>query len=343
MGQILQNWRVITATLFSMVLVVGVYMFARSVESPLVAQASTESELLQAIATRDSDGDGLSDWEEALYGTDAHITDTFHLSMTDGEAVAKGLVVPKAIANIPGATSSPVSFDADGLPPPPASGTLTDAFTQSFLALYLSTKQAKGDADLSEADMQNIANETIHSLSSIVAIAPDYKSAKDLTVSGSGADALKAFAVNAEAVFLKHSTNVKGSELVYLKDALENSSATVFPYIVALAKSYRDTAVGLAVLPVPEELATDVLVFINALMRKSEIASDLARVNDDPLAAIIALEQYPQVLQSLGTASVHIGEIYQTAHISLPADTPGASFVDLFKYFAARQQAAGKP
>ena len=93
--------------LFSTVLVVGVYMFARSVESPSLAQASTEAALLQAIAAKDSDGDGLSDWEEQLYGTSPTTTDTFKLGMTDGEAVARGLVVPKAIADIPIATSSP--------------------------------------------------------------------------------------------------------------------------------------------------------------------------------------------------------------------------------------------
>ena len=95
--------------LFSTVLVVGVYMFARSVESPSLAQASTEAALLQAIAAKDSDGDGLSDWEEQLYGTSPTTTDTFKLGMTDGEAVARGLVVPKAIADIPIATSSPLN------------------------------------------------------------------------------------------------------------------------------------------------------------------------------------------------------------------------------------------
>src|SRR3990167_5251431 len=97
MGQILQNWRVITAILFSAVLIVGAFVLARGIESPSSAQASEETALLHAIATKDSDSDGLPDWEEALYGTDPHNQDSFHLGMSDGEAVAKGLIVPKAI------------------------------------------------------------------------------------------------------------------------------------------------------------------------------------------------------------------------------------------------------
>ena len=343
MGRILQNWRILTAAFFSVMLVVGAYLFARGVESPDVAQASTETALLQAIAAKDADGDGLPDWEEALYGTDSHKTDTFKLGMTDGEAVAKGLIVPKAIADIPVATSSPISFDSYGLPPPPAEGTLTAAFAQKFFTLYLSAKQANGGADLSENDITNIANEAVNSLSSSITAAPDFKSEKDIKISGSGADALKAFAVSAEAVLTKNTANANKSEILYLKDALENDDAAALVHIASIAKAYRDSAVGLAALPVPAELAQVDLALINAMMRISEISTDFTRVNDDPLATILALPQYPKAAQSLGTAFIDIGKIYAIAGISLPADTNGARFVNLIKNMADKQAVAKKP
>ena len=52
MGQILRNWRVLVATLFSVVLIVGSFMLARGIESPSHAQATTETALLRAIATK---------------------------------------------------------------------------------------------------------------------------------------------------------------------------------------------------------------------------------------------------------------------------------------------------
>ena len=340
MGQILQNWRVLAAIFFSAVLIVGAYMLARSIESPRAAQASMETALLQAIATKDSDGDGLPDWEEQLYNTSPNTTDTFKLGMTDGEAVAKGLIVPRAIADIPFATSSPASIDVDGLPPAPAEGTLTAAFAKNFFTLYLAAKQASGGADLSESDMQDVANEALSSLSSVVAVAPDFKSLKDITVSSSGPDALTAFAVNAEAVLLKNTSDASKSEILYLKDALENNDVTAFSHIASIAKQYRDSAIGLAVLPVPEELAADDLALINAMMRVSGIASDFTRADTDPLAAILALQQYPQAVRALATAFIHIGNIYKTAGVSLPAGVPGASFVNLITDVANEQQAA---
>ena len=331
MGQILRNWRVILATLFAIVLIAGASALARNIESPSVAQATAETALLQAIATKDSDNDGLPDWEEALYGTSPNIVDTFNLGMTDGDAVASGLIVPKAIADISITASSPdttVSVDPS-LPPVPAEGTLTAAFAQHFFTLYLAAKERSGGANLSPSEMQSVADEALRSLSAILVVAPDFKSAKDITVAGTGADALEAFAVSAEVVSLKNTANATKSEILYLKDALENNDTSALMHIASIAKAYRDSAAGFAVLPVPEELAADVLVLVNSMMRVSEIASDFARVNADPLAAILALQQYLPATQALGNAFIGIGNVYKTAGVVLPSDTPGASFVNL--------------
>lgn len=339
--------RIIGATALSAALVVGAYFFARDVGTPKVVEASTETALLKAIATRDSNGDGLPDWEKSLYGipVNSTTTDYFHLGMTDGEAVARGLIVPKALANISTATSSSVQGVVDNtLPPPPAEGTITDAFAKNFFTLYLAAKQANGGAPLSQADELAIANEALSSLSSAVTAAPDFKSMRDLTVAGSGSDALKTFAANAEAVLLKNTSDATTSEINYLKSALENNDTTAFTHITSIANAYRDSAIGLAALPVPQELASVDLALINALMRTSEVTADFTRADTDPLATILALQQYPQATIALGNAFINIGKIYAADGISLPSGTPGASFVNLITDVAASQKAsAPKP
>ncbi len=345
MGQILQNWRVFVATFFAAVLIVGSFMLARGIESPSLAQASTEAALLQAIAAKDTDGDGLSDWEEALYGTDPHLTDTFGLGMADGEAVARGLVVPKAIADITvGASSAGAGEIVDSsLPPAPAEGTLTAAFAKNFFALFVAAKQAKGGADFSESEMSDIANQAVNSLSASLVAAPDFKSMKDLKVSESSPGALMEFAAQAEAILVKNTADASKSEILYLQDAIEKNDATALSYIASIAKAYRDSAVGLAVLPVPEELAADVLALINAMMRVSQIAVDFTRTETDPLATILALQQYPSAVLALANSFIRIGNLYAAADVSLPANAPGASFVNLIENVAAKQQAVKKP
>lgn len=340
MGQILQNWRVLTATLLAVVIVAGAYTLARGIESPDIAQASAETALLQAIAAKDSDGDGLADWEETLYGADPHIPDTFHLGMKDGEAVAKGLVVPKALSDISAATSSPSGVGTDGLPPPPAEGTLTADFAKNFFMSYLVAKQAKGGADLSESDMKDVADKAVSSLSS-VAVAPDYKSVKDLTVSGSGADALKVFAVSAEMVLLKNTSSATKTPLGYLKSILEDNDTTALQHLSSIANMYRSSAAGLAALPVPKELAADDVMLINALMRMSQITIDFTKADTDPLATILALQQYTDVARELADAFLNIGKAYAAAGVSLRAGEPGASFANLAKDVIEIEKASG--
>jgi hypothetical protein len=263
--------------------------------------------------------------------------------MTDGEAVARGLIVPKAIADIPVATST-AALPRDGsLPPSPAEGTLTSAFAKSFFTLYITAKQAKGGADLSATDIQSLQQQALDSLTSSVTATPHFKSISDLTLSASGADAFKAFAANAEAVFKKNQSDATMSEIQYLQAAVQNNDATVLPHIASIAKADRDSAAGLAALPVPRGLVVDDLLLINALMHMSGIISDFSRVNSDPLAAILALEQYPQATRDLGDAFTSFGNTYAAAGVALSAGAPGAAFVNLVKNLSAGQPAATKP
>lgn len=341
---IFENWRILAATLFSTALIVGVFLLVRGVESPSHAQASTESALLQSIALKDSDGDSLPDWEEALYGTNPGNPDTFGLTMTDGDAVARGLIVPLAIANIPIATSSSSSIGPDGAPlGAPAEGTLTASFAKTFFALYLAAKQANGGDSLSEGQMNEVASKALDSLSAVIAPVPDFKTAKDISVSGSGADALRDFAARAELVLLRRASNAMKSELLYLKDAVESNDMTAVPFISSIAKAYRESAIGLSALSVPAELAKEHLALMNALMRISGVAGDFARVNEDPLTTMLALKQYPQAILDLGNAFIGVSKVYRAAGITLPAGTPGASFVNLIQNIADQQAAAKKP
>lgn len=344
MRQILNSWRIPLAIFVAAVLVLGAYMLVRGVGSPPSVEASTETALLTAIAARDLDADGLRDWEEVLYGTSPSNPDSFGLGMIDGIAVAKGLVVPKAVADITVETSLGTSGTMDeSLPAAPASGTLTAALSQTFLETYLAAKRAKGGADLSQNDIHAIANQVLSSLSTAIVPAPDFKTAKDLIVSGSGPDALRAFAESAEAILVKNVANATTSEVNYLKSALENNDATAPSHIASIAKAYRESASGLSVLPVPQELVAVDLALINAMMRMGEISSDFARVHTDPLATMLALHQYPKAAASLAEAFVDIGKTYQAAGISLPVGAPGASFVNLIANVTAKSRTAEKP
>jgi hypothetical protein len=343
-GDILKHWQISISILFSMVLVGGAYFIAHTIEAPLVAQASEQTALLQAIASKDSDVDGLPDWEEALYGTDPKMADTFHMGMTDGAAVSAGLIVPKAITDVPNASGSVGSAVVDpSLPPAPADNTLTAQFAQTFFTNFIGAKEANNGADLSETQMNDVASQTLETLTSTIKAAPDFKSLSDLTVSGSGFDAMKTFAASAEAVLLRNSNTATTTDLQYLKNAIINGDESAYGQIAAIAKSYRASAAGIAALPVPKELAVDGLSLINALMRMSGLDTDFTKAANDPLIAILALQQYETVVTAMGNAFLAIGNDYAAAGLSLPAGAPGARFVNMIADIKGDQSALTKP
>lgn len=341
-GEIFKHKQIVAATLFSVVIVAGAYFLARGIQSPSVVQASTETALLQAIASKDSDNDGLPDWEESLYGTDPHVADTFHLGMTDGEAVAKGLIVPKAIADISVATSTPttnsnIDYAAAGLTPP-TEGTLTDAFAKEFFTLYVSAKQANGGNDLTSDQATALAGEAVNQLSQTITPTADFKKAADIKVSGTGPDALRAYAAAAEAVMIAYypSTQLPKNQLQYLQNYLDSSDQSALKNLRTIADFYRLSAVGLAVLTVPNEMATTHLALVNAFARVGEEISDFSRVDSDPLATMLALNQHTQTVTALAKAFTDIASQFATEGVMLAPGTKGASFVNVISAMNAR-------
>lgn len=336
----------LAAILFAVVLIGGSALLADGGAQAPVAEASQESDLLAALAKRDSTGDGLPDWEKALYGIPltATTTDYFHLGMTDGEAVKQGLIVPKALSDVAAATSTGAVIDPD-LPPAPAEGTLTAAFSAQLLTLYLDRVKQTGGS-LTDADLADITNQALAGLKSSIALAPDFKQPGDLAVEGSGAAAMTAFAAAAERVLDANTTTATTSELDYLQAAVNANDPAALAALAALAsiaKAYRGSAAGLAQVPVPQELAADDLNLVNALARVSEIVNDFARVNSDPLAAMLALDQYPAAVLTLADAFTGVARDYQAAGVTLAPGTPGASFVSVMSDVAANEQQAQKP
>lgn len=335
MGGFLQRWRIPVAILFSLVLVVGSYVLARVVSLPPSVEASPETELLQSIARQDTDQDGLPDWEETLYGTDPQKADTRGLGMTDGEAVRKGLIVPRPISELEleaaSATSNPaVDYEAEGLPVPNP-GSLTDSFAKQFLRRYVAAKSQNNGSDLTVTQINALADTMIAELTSTVAKAADYRKRGDMNITAGGPDALRAYAAAAEAVAKHNPSGAKKSDTQYFSDVIERRDPSAASALLALSKSYRNIAIGLGVLATPEELVTPSLGVINGVMRLSAIYGDIARVESDPFTALLALEQYYETQVSVTRAFKDVAGVYATRDVVLEKGTPGAEYVNLLQ------------
>jgi hypothetical protein len=325
---------IVGAAVVAVALIGGAYYLS----SGRVAQvnAASTDDILKAYAAKDTDGDGLPDWEEALYGTDPTKADTFNLGMTDAEAVQKGLVKLKITApTAPAAATSSLAASIPG--PTAASTTLTDQFAQAFFNNYISTRGSQPPtADQAAQFVQG-------AVANLVAtqVRPDAYAASDIKVSGSGATALQAYAAQVDQVFASHSAQVSYDEMTYFADAAEKNDASAVTNLKAIASAYLGVAQAVAALPVPNEAAPADLAFVNAAARLGGTIGDLATVQDDPIRALVALGDYPTDAQGLAASLANLSAVFAQDGAVIPEGAAGYSFYHLTQ--VAAQAASTTP
>ncbi len=336
MAWITQRWGITIAILFATVAIVGAYLLGTGALKPLQANAISPAMLLQSIATKDSDHDGLPNWEEALYGTNPYKADTFGLGMTDGEAVARGLIVPKAFT-IPSTVATSTSIVASTTVP--ESGTLTNLFAKNLLANYLTQKALNNGAKLSKQQMSNIVQRAMSQINILSTQQPPYRTLSQIKVSGSGSVAMRAYAAAVQKAFAKHTIKQDKGELVYLQEAAQNPSSASVPlaHVHAIAEIYRDAAASLAQMTVPKEVAQANFELVNTYARMANVSDGLAKVNSDPITAMLALSEYKKGILSFAKAYTDLGNAFQSAGVILSPTDPGYSFVNVMHGIATKQ------
>jgi hypothetical protein len=270
------------------------------------AQAGTTDDLLKAIATKDSDGDGLPDWEEALYGTDPHKVDTFGLGMTDAQAVAKGLIVPKAATPAATVTASGTDSTASSTPADagipgnaPAPGSLTEQFAQLFFTQYMAAQesaQASGTT-FSSDDVATFVTSAIQQLQQSLPQQDAFTFGEVLPK----------------------------SELAYLNDAVANNDTTAIDNITKISKAYTNIANAFMKLPVPTELAASHLALANAFAQMGVVTGQLAALNRDPILTSLGLANYTGDATAMRDGFVGLATALMNGGVVLKPSDPGYS------------------
>lgn len=330
-----QQWGIISAILLAIVMIGGSYFYAIGGFAPQQVDATSFTAALQTFTTKDSDGDGLPDWEETLYGTDPHKVDTFGLGMTDGEAVAKGLILP--IAATPSATNSSTT---QTFTDQTASSTLSNSklstnsftalFAKDFFTAYLAAKTANGNIPPTKKQAATIALNIMQSISDQNAIA-NYRTLSQINVSGSGAQSLRDYAATTQKALSSNTLSENKWVPDYLQEAMSDSSTSTeaLVHIRNISQMYTKGAAILAQISVPKEAEQAHLDLINAYAHMGTVTSHMAEFNTDPLITFLAITKYKTNILSLARAYVELGKVFRTAGITLAPGTPGASFVNV--------------
>lgn len=222
------------------------------------------------IYTLDTDGDGIYDWEEALWGTDSKDIDTDKDGISDGEEIEKN---KKEIIEKNNITQE--DLDNEEL-------NQTEVFARQFLSVVALTNESGG---LTSESVQEFSKSFDRAVSD--STIPDPFTLANIKLSGISAAQYKK---NLETAFVPFAEN-RISELEIFSDLL-NKDPLAVEKLEKSVKLYSDLSNKLLLMQAPHAAAGIHLSLINNASKISVSLINMKDVIENPLQSMIGFGQY---------------------------------------------------
>jgi hypothetical protein len=213
----LPHKNVIASSLFA-ALILGIgWWTTRTPSNPTSTTDKSDlssTQLSEEGRARDSDGDGLPDWQEVLYGSNLEVADS------DGDGTADG-------AEVAGGRDPMRSGPGDTLFTLPQISTSTDGmFDEAELQFYAQFLKERGDA-IREESVRDLFKEVKKD-----EFTPRYAITDLQIISGKDDDALRSYGNTFGKLVIKYTKKTHANETEILTEALQTKSATKIAHIV---------------------------------------------------------------------------------------------------------------
>ena len=254
---------------------------------------STEKSTLNTLIQRDTDGDGVPDWEETLWETDKNNKETFgvpDLTYITNKKKTLGKVENSQNLNE------------------------TDKFAKDFFTAYTAMKTS-GD----------ISNDTINSFSNALgqeitnSTLPDQYGEKDITLKNTDEPKdQQDYYIAASTLFEKYKAKGVGSELESAGvvasggDTVDNKSQN---NLIKISEAYQEFSKKLALIPVPKNLANYHLQIINNANDTGIAILNMSKMMNDPIVGISGISQYEKYSDDLITSVKNLETFLSTNDI----------------------------
>ncbi len=241
-----------------------------------------DNEVLSDLVNKDTDGDGVLDWEESLWGTDPKKKDTNGDGIPDNIEIerlkkASGQITPAGNENL----------------------TKTDQFSQELFATITALNQT-GAMDQATVD------KLTDSLASSIQNAPPKKvfSLSDLTISANDtAKAIENYGHALSDIQAKYPihNNVQGILQKFIVDD-NNVDISVLSQLDPIIDQTNKIIAAMVKMSVPKSISAPHLDMVNALERLVENTSDMKLYGTDPVLSMTAISQYDENTAALNSA-----------------------------------------
>jgi len=235
-----------------------------------------DSAILGDLLTKDSDNDGLMDWEEELVGTDPHNPDTDGNGVKDGEeklALNEGAAVDLGNSGISGGEE----------------GSQTDQFAKDLVATVAAINQT---GNMDAASMNQLAT----SLTEKIATEPPKKIYQPKDIKIIQDNSIQAIQNYSDAMTVLTPKSVPAnSALDIMQNAItqdENLDPTVLAKLDPIISESETMIEGMLKVSVPAEIAPFHLNLINDIERLVENLKNIQMYDTDAVVALTGIGQY---------------------------------------------------
>ncbi len=245
--------------------------------------------ILENINKKDTDNDGLKDWEEELWGTDLRNPDTDGDGTKDSDEIQIGRDplnggLNDEVNNKPFAQNKENKSESTF-----KSLTDTDIFAQNLFTEYLSLRRS--NESLNDIDKNFLVN-------SAVADALNTESNKQYEIANlnitndNSVTAFKRYGNDFAQIIQFYSNNLPQDELTVFERILRTEDKKDIVYLSESAGVYRSAVDELKYISVPSDLTFVHLDILNSYMAISGALEDMSLVLDDPIRGLSGFSIY---------------------------------------------------
>lgn len=294
---------------------------------------------LKNNSTADSDQDGLLNWEETLWGTDANNSDSDGDKTKDGEEVK--LSRNPAKAGPDDKLSTTVSGQGTVKKAAPLENTQTAKLSRELFANYMEAKRLGVPLN---AGIQNQIIQQTFSDKSLGLSAKRY-SVADIKVAATSATSggvvlvsdVKKYGNDLGKAILAGSSSATGpaqssaSEIEILFAAITEEKPEEISKLAPIVRDYTVTLNQLAQVEVPKDLLGYHLELLNNMSRLLTDIKSFQLIFDDPMVGLVGINNYYPDLEAMTNSIKRIKIFFDGKEISFEPSEPGFAFVRAVK------------
>ncbi len=321
------NKKIVLITLSFLVFLTGVLFLINSSFNPLNSTIVFEKKLVKNTTKvnivsleKDTDGDGLKDWEEALWKTDPNNPDTDGDGTPDGEEVReeRDPLKPGPNDKIKDEVKFPIKTNYEN------KTTMTNAMTEDLFLNYINLKNG------SELDSKSKAN-LINSIANKISKKDNLKiyTSKDLKIIPDSYVNLKNYGNEIATIFLKYTQNPKADYNVVniLNKIITTKDNKYYSELEPSILAYKDISKKLLGVSTPKSSAVVHLAMINIYETIATSLEDIVKSPNDSLRGLIGVSRYNQQIKQVQIVIKDLSNFFIKNKIVFAENEPGAKLI----------------